>query len=309
MKLKLFVVFISSALCAFLATASPASEAYKMIDLGVSGDSMAFSINSNEQVVGRRMSGGSFLWQNGSLQTLGGIARAINDSAQVVITAGSETYLWQSGSLQDIGAGDAIAINSSTQILMSSYAGDALLWQSGVTADIGAFSPLGLNDSGQILGFDGGALIWQAGSVQYLGSDIGYAYAINNLAQVAAAERSNGHIVMWQNGSVQDLGLDSMVYHPVSINDDGQLVGWTNSGDMWVWQGGNTALLDPTPGYTFLSPEAMNDNGWICGEATDSSGMDHTVLWEPIPEPSSLIALALGLLPLAGVWRRRMQAP
>ncbi|MCL5671607.1 MAG: PEP-CTERM sorting domain-containing protein, partial [Acidobacteria bacterium] len=135
--------------------------------------------------------------------------------------------------------------------------------------------------------------------------DIGYAYAINNLAQVAAAERSNGHIVMWQNGSVQDLGLDSMIYHPAAINDEGQLVGWDGYGPAFEWQDGVTTLLAPPPGYSALVPTAINNNGWICGWAEDSSGVNHAVVWEPIPEPSSLLALAFGLLPLAGVWKRR----
>ena len=43
-----------------------------------------------------------------------------------------------------------------------------------------------------------------------------------------------------------------------------------------------------------------NDNGWIVGYSTDALGFEHAVLWMPVPEPSSILALLCGIGGMGG---------
>jgi uncharacterized membrane protein len=49
----------------------------------------------------------------------------------------------------------------------------------------------------------------------------------------------------------------------------------------------------------------INDNGWIVGTVYASGGDIFAAVWEPVPEPSSLVALGMGLLALPLLRRRR----
>ena len=46
---------------------------------------------------------------------------------------------------------------------------------------------------------------------------------------------------------------------------------------------------------SFSSSQAgfIESNGWIVGNGTDASGAVHQVVWTPVPEPASFIALGL----------------
>ena len=49
----------------------------------------------------------------------------------------------------------------------------------------------------------------------------------------------------------------------------------------------------------------INDSGQIVGWCFTSSGQQHAVLWTPVPEPSSLLALGGGLIGLFELIRRK----
>jgi len=112
---------------------------------------------------------------------------------------------------------------------------------------------------------------------------------------------SGNHAVIWAaDGTARDLGLGVAC----GINNLGQVVGGIN----------NRAVIWDTYGSTvdlgfgeWSCANAINDHGWIVGTVSypDPYTFEMAVLWEPVPEPSSLLALAGGLISCGLVWRRR----
>ena len=104
-----------------------------------------------------------------------------------------------------------------------------------------------------------------------------------------------------------------------AVNSHGDMVGWSylsgSSGQMdaIIYTGGvmyDLNTLYPStmhPGFTMNVATDINDNGWITGYGTDSSGNLHGfLLYTPTPEPSALLLAASGLLGLlAYAWRKR----
>jgi probable HAF family extracellular repeat protein len=61
--------------------------------------------------------------------------------------------------------------------------------------------------------------------------------------------------------------------------------------------------LGTLPGYPYGEALGINISGQIVGSSTTGAGNGHACLWEPVPEPSAILALLCGLGGLA--WRRR----
>ena len=111
---------------------------------------------------------------------------------------------------------------------------------------------------------------------------------------------SGDHAVVWNsNGSViRDLGLG----HAFGINESGQIVG--TSGDhavLWNPDGSIAADLGAS-----AAAYGINNSGQIVGSAVyDQYGDREAVLWQPVPEPSSLAVLLCGLTGVGTIIRRR----
>ena len=249
---------------------------------------------------------------------LGSAAYAINDEGQVVgnsvNSAGyRDPFLWTpktpngtSGTMQDLGglggdAGSADGINNSGQVvgysLTPSYDQHAFLWTPGGTAgppgntqmeDLSAWagsgsyvkSATGINSSGQI-----------TGDVYYLstGAVISYLWSPTT---------PNG-----ANGSLQTLGTlspnasGSLAY---GTNNSGQVVGFSPLSPngtpnppetpAYLWTPGGTAGPSSNPQMENLGTltgsgnavaTAVNNDGWITGHSTNSSGETVPFLWKP----------------------------
>lgn len=168
----------------------------------------------------------------------------------------------------------------------------------------------GINELGQVVGESRTAtgttraFIWSNGTMTNLGTMPSYASpgweladstarGINDLGQVVGAcydgDENRGFV--WQNGQMVDLSqgmADSMAY---SINNRGQIAGWSEFPATWeqaaLWDGGNLIRLgnlegldSPAKSYAY----GINDSGQIVGESRPPSGSPlvdrYAFLWQ-----------------------------
>lgn len=230
----------------------------------------------------------AFVWQNGSMQSLGALycpcsfntrygistAWSINDLGQIV--GWSETvrgravhhaFLGLVGSMQDIGAGSwsishAYSINDFGQIV-GDFAQDA-----------------GLSTEP----YDRRAFLWQNGVRQDLGTLPGHtssaAIHINANSQIVgwsgAPDGTVSRAVLWQDGTIRDLGTlhGDPSSQALSINNVGVVVGWSGTSDRtasraFVWWRGMmldlNLLVHARFGWVLTEATAINDVGQIAG--------------------------------------------
>ncbi|MDO8683100.1 MAG: PEP-CTERM sorting domain-containing protein, partial [Armatimonadota bacterium] len=116
------------------------------------------------------------------------------------------------------------------------------------------------------------------------------------------------HYVLWNADlSIVDFGIEGFI--PYAINNAGQIVGQT--ADKKAALRDTDGSLTVLPGLDALAQSqalGINDAGWIVGYSFDASYNSHAVLWQPVPEPSSLLTLAGGLAGLGGFALRRKRS-
>lgn len=306
---------------------------YVMRDLGTCG--RAYDINKYNQVVGEAYIGGStlaFKWDPAiglAYYSNMTTARAINDSGTIAgNSCGSACYL-QNNNLVILSTGTpstgyayAWDINESNQIV-GDIANRAWIWDSvhgkQVMKSLGVNEneAVCINDSGQAAGSSRGnggnlqACIWDAsGNITNLGAILGQvseAWGINDLGQVTGEYNNRNSGFVWDpiNGVIEQ-GLNNCI--PDDINNRAEVVGryyTAGSYHAFYWKDGQMMdLNDLNPG-NFSWATSINDNGWIAGMAWDSQSNLHAVVWQPVPEPSSILALLSGVAGLGGLALRK----
>ena len=260
--------------CTLVAAASRATAEVTVIDLG---PIEANAINSAGQIAGTSYpTGGNgsipVIWNTGQLQyfdSFGGASawgRGINSSGQIV------------GTVEESQMSHGFFWNGSSMNLLETFNEYEIL-----SAD-------GINDKSQIIGraFDGvnyQAYVWQNGAFTSLGSLGGghsYAFAINNVGQVAGSS-TNAYGVeeafIWENGVMQGLGSSfgggSSYIH--DINDMGVGVGWAAATGGFMWDGAATSL-EPSPGGIAV-PLAVNNHGIAVGTTYNPSHTERASIW------------------------------
>lgn len=174
---------------------------------------------------------------------------------------------------------------------------------------IGNSSANAINDNGTIVGQSHGyAYIWNGtNDSHYLDQTdtrLRTASDINNSGQVICQNYSTtsiGYGYFWGNdgnGSRQVNPLSSNGYSSItSINNMGQAVGESDSkAIIWDSLNGTQELPTTMPNSLRACAGAINDNGVIAGYVMDASYKVHLVTWSPVPEPSCIVTLALGLV-------------
>jgi probable HAF family extracellular repeat protein len=268
------------------------------------------AVNNDDEVVGSAsamgIAGGAFLWQAGVMQNLGTLGGSLSAAVDIngygdiagwaeVSDGQAHACLWHDGAMQDLGTlggvvSGAMGTNEKRQVVGSSDTAEGLshafLWQDGVMQDLGTIDgnassgALKVNDSGQVVGRAG----------------------------VYGGYR---HAFLWENGTMRDLGtLSGKSSSAEDINNSGVVVGYsdvemsTANCHAFVWESGVMQDLGALEGYPDSRAFGINELGQIIGEC--DNGTDYRgVIWEPVPEPSSLAILAAGLLPLGVGLRRR----
>ena len=275
---SLIVFIISSSACAY----------YNVIDLGTLGGnaSYAYSVNDNNQIVGKAYINsseyracffdstghGNNINLKGSFMYPWGEARSINNSGNIVGTAGGAAYLFNNsgqGNNRWLGAGFALSINNSGQIV-------------GGATSACLFDPTG-----------GGNNI-NLGTLGGLGS---LAYSINDNAQIvgrATDSSGSSHACLFDSTGGKnntDLGtLGGSESYAYSINNSSQIVGFSTRGDSSIRAclfdptgGGNNKNLGIISGHNYSTAFAINDNNQIVGVVYDDPAYYncHACLFDP----------------------------
>ena len=209
-------------------------------------------------------------------------AMRINDAGQVVGVVGADAVFWDTDRTTAIMGNNVFTfagINASAQTAWTDQSGRSYLWsQSGGSVDLAPVpgqtrsSAFGINDSSLVVGESGNrAVLWRTpGNPMQLpllpGTTTSRARSINGAEQIVG--EMNGHAVLWDaDGSIVDLS---------------QYVGECD--------------------YSVAA--VINDHGWIVGTVYAPGGDIFAAVWEPVPEPSSLLALIGGMGCLTVALRR-----
>ena len=127
-----------------------------------------------------------------------------------------------------------------------------------------------------------------------------YVWAINSQGYAVGGSAINAdsvmsHAVIWNpDGSVTNL-TPSTFGTAYGINDAGYIVGTTGYNRPVVWTPElNAVYLPMLANTTGIEPLAINNKDIIVGRCTINEE-PHVVYWTPVPEPSSLCTILLGV--------------
>lgn len=278
----------------------------------------------------------AFIWLNGVMTNIStpevwySSAHAINDAGQVVGDFG----LWQNGSLTQLDVNPA-DINNNGNITENHWitgpAFHAYLLSNDTSVDLGNLggrdcAALGINDLDEVVGYSDTsgppdhAFLWSSGVMTDLGTLPGFghsgAWAINNSTEVVGTSYygNAGAAFLWQNGSMVSLGtLGGNWSNALDINNLGQVVGlsrFSASDENHAFLVDNGAMYDlnnliaADSGWELMDAQAINDSGLIVANGI-YNGVAKACILTPVPEPSSVVVLAVGLVGLIGIRRRR----
>ena len=258
---------------------------------------------------------------NGSGQVVG-----YADGAALWDAAGNVTHLpLPEGALfsQAVGTNDAGCIVGECWLGTGHVDNYVAVWNGAPMPTIlGAGCANAVNTAGTVAGFvkDAGgnhqAFVWapSGGMTTLAGGVSSEANAINDFGQVAGTvcDGAGTWACVWSpTGSLTLLAniSDAISSTAYGINKSGAIVGSCDTAE------GTFAILwqpDGAPvGLGWLAGDVggvaygINDLGQIAGCSVDYFGDPRAVVWDPIPEPASVLAVVAGLVALAPRLRRR----
>jgi probable HAF family extracellular repeat protein len=177
----------------------------------------------------------------------------------------------------------------------------------------------GINGSGSVVGqakTTGGeyhAFLWPgSGDMQDLETLDGTQSQANGISDsgivVGGSSTSGGsyHAFIWQNGTMSDLGSPTAFSsRGLAVNDSGVVIGSYSDGvnsHPFVWNSTTgiqdlNGLLAPISGadWTLLTVSDINNHGQIVGQGFHN-GVVSAFLLTPVPEPSALLLMTVGVL-------------
>lgn len=301
-------IFLFTCVFLVLTASSTYAVSYKIHDLGGPGTE-AEAINNKNQTVGYSMvdrHAVATLWDTNGRTYLTdpaetiSIAMGINNNGMVVggvrpiNTSNTDVWFrWQGGNLMQLPvSGGAVDVNDNGQIIGGGY-----FW-SQTTGVLPLSSAANcINNSGQMAGQ---GMFWnsptQVMSMGFSTGQIVDARGINDNGQVVGFYCVPGQLdeaFIWDSANgTRDLGV---VGGADDINNRGEVVGTDNTYHAFYWYNDNFIQLESLAPDALSRAYSINDSGWIAGKAWDAQGNLHAVLWEPVPEPSAVIALLFGI--------------
>lgn len=321
---------------AHAAPLSPATHALQITDIGA--NAYPISINNVGQVVGQLNRHQAFFWSNGlttPLGTLGGSdssAQDINDGGVVVgwsfdALGGKRAFRWSNGTMTSLD--NTPNLNSSANAINNK--GQIVGWAGGIVSAIwDAANPAGkvlfprsaswaldINENGEIVGQTS-----PPSAEGYYWNGIGpdSAFTTKLPAHYIPGGINNNGLTAGQNLSLQ---MGESIFHVIGpagahaagINDLGQIVGFTISGSGFIYETSSDLYFDINL-FPRLTPDfgkitrltELNEGGTFVGTVL-VDGVEHGFVGQlvEVPEPSTVVIAAVGLLALAGVAVRRLR--
>jgi probable HAF family extracellular repeat protein len=284
-------------------------------------EGISYGINDYGQVVGSGFVGGgpgdgahAYIYVNGSATNLNSLidpslginlfaGDAINNKGQIAgLRAGNHVFVYSDGNVDDLGVFGTTNIS-----LIDTYISE-------------------INDSGQIVGhcaLDSGAkhgFIYTNGTLTDIGTLGGAdsnAMDINSKGLVVGDARDAQGVyraVAYSNGALSDIsnGVHSAAW---GVNSLDQIVGFFESltgNEACIFRDGQiinlNTLINPSLGLSMTVAYDVNDSGQIIAAGKYSGDSQwHAILLTPLPEPSGILLLVIGLcgiVPLAIQQRR-----
>ncbi|MBN2581161.1 MAG: PEP-CTERM sorting domain-containing protein [Pirellulales bacterium] len=279
------------------------------------------------------------------LETLGGTystATSINDIGELVgysmMSDGSyHAFLYRNGSINDLGnfgglSGRADGINNIGQIAASYVTADgftnSILYDHGSITELGHLGgnstiSQGINSLGEIVGHekmnDGidHAFVYRQEALTDIGTLGGnsYAWAINDAGKIAGESWTSidlsYHVFIYEDGIISDISDPYYGTHATDINNNGEIVGFGFPiNDAFIYKNEQMSnlnnLIDPALGITLTGAYGINDYGQIIALGYNIEMNGSAYLLTPIPEPSSMILLYIGLaIIIMFIWNRK----
>ncbi|RJP42926.1 MAG: hypothetical protein C4547_00075 [Phycisphaerales bacterium] len=233
----------------------------------------------------------------------GGVVVGVSDTAG----GDSRAFRWIGGRAEDLGAGDfSIAYGISDGGVIVGDTGDftPFRWENGVITSLPLLpnhtegSALGINAAGVVVGvsaggFEAAPVRWSGGAVAELpaleGFTITAPLAINTSGMICGVAldlfggASRG--VVWTNGNIADVGLPPQFSDLIArdVNDSGVVACIAESEGQtaaFTWRDGRFTRLPDLAGAAGYEAElAINNDGWVVGQAVLQNGDFRAVLW------------------------------
>jgi probable HAF family extracellular repeat protein len=282
---------------------------WRLVDLGTLGGtwSSAAAINARGQIVGTSSPEPGhrhvFLWQDGAMRDIG---RYGWDGAGIplFVDAGGRVSWWEKGRgwmLRDRETTIPLGFWVSAANARGALAGDTsdhrvVVWEDGVLRDLG--HPLGadsvfvqaINESGEILGVDFGgpgaddsrAVLVADGQTRDLAtgardSALSYAWALNDRGQVLG-QTASGQIGLWDDGVLHEIERPDQVWtpHRPALDNRGRVA--LGGATALLWTNGRTRDLGSF-GASRVDVVDLTDSGLIVGTVYGKRGWPQAFAW------------------------------